>query len=812
MRNAKRNISLLAACALFTTALPASADTSATTANAAVYSAAQPGFIANAGQLDGPAVLYTRTPDCAAYFEPQAVLFDRPPTAADGRGIAVRVSFPASAGQARLEAAVPRRACVNVVRGSDPSQWRTGLATYGEVRYHAIAPGADLVYRLAEGRLKYDVELAAGVSPGRAVLRYEGTERLELDAQGGLLIHTAVGTLYEQPPVLYQEVGGMRVPVRGGYRIAGQRDLSFWAAGYDERQPLVVDPGIRWSTYLGGSGVDYGMSLTADASGNLIVVGSTTSSNMPTTAGAYQRTKLALDDAFVAKLSSDGRTLLWATLLGGAGADYAQRVALDGNGNIYLAGGTGSSDFPTTAGAFQRSYGGGSYDVFVAKLSANGGSLLYASYLGGSLDEMPYGVALDGSGNLVVGGYSGSTNFPTTAGVVKSLISRSFANTTDGFVAKFNAAGSALLYCTFVGSNQSDDVVCALALDASGRAVVVGYTSAPDFPTTAGAVDRTYSAGLEAFVAKLNDNASAYVFSTYLGGIGSERARAVALDGSGSVYVAGGTTSSDFPTTAGAFQRTVNSSTWDGFVARLTADGSALLYCTALGGNAADECTGLALRSDGVAVVTGVAQSTNFPTTSGAARSSNAGGYDAFATALTANGAGLLYSTYLGGSGTDWGSAVALTVSGNVVVTGYTDSGAFPTTAGAHDVSINSSGAGAYDVFVTALDVGLSPPSTTGVGDGVSGTLGELTTAPNPFRSTTAISLVLARPTQVGVRIFDMQGRLVREFARLDLGAGSRSLTWDGRDSAGREVSPGRYIVAVTSDAGRSVAPVVRLR
>jgi len=812
MRNAKRFTGLLAACAL-TMAHPASSDVRPVPTAPVPTAATQLGFIANQGQIEGPAVYYARTSDCAAFFEPGSILLDRSPGKPGERGVALRVSFPN--GKASVEAADPRGARVSTFLGSDPRQWRSAVETFGEVRYHAIAPGADLVYRMAGGRLKYDCVLEPGVDPARAVLRYQGAERLELAADGGLLIHTGAGTLYEQPPALYQEVAGRRVPVRGGYQITGSRDLSFWATGYDPTLTLVVDPSLLWSTFLGGDGADKANAVTTDGNGNLYVVGETASSNFVTTPGVYSRTRSGSSDVFVTKLSPDGASVIWSTLLGGLGLDVGRGVALDASGNVYVCGQTASSNFPVTSAAFQRTHGGDLWDAFVAKLSPTGAALLYATYLGGNAAD--YGVALrvDAAGCAVVGGITGSSNYPTTAGVVVPGFSPSLFDAANGFVTKLNAAGSAPVFSTYIGTSNGVDMLNGLALDNAGQAVVVGWTVSASYPTTAGAYDRTFTGASnthEAFVTKLNGSGTAYVFSTFLGGSQSDDATGVALDAQGKVYVTGRTLSGDFPVSAGAFDASFDASLgnyWDGFVCRLSADGAALEYGTYFGGSNHEEPYGIAVGAGGQAVVCGYTSSSGFPATSGACDASYNGGQDAFLLTLAADGRSLLYATFLGASGTDLANAVTVNPSGQAVVVGATDGAAFPTTSGAYDTGHNSPGS--HDSFVAALGVELGASPTAVPGSTPDG-LQLAAPAPNPFQSLTSLSLTLPGPDDITVRVLDIQGREVITLAHGTLAAGQHRWTWDGTDTSGNPVGAGRYFLDVAGNGWNQARGVVRLR
>lgn len=784
------------------------ATTSFASANAPLPHPAVAGFIANQGQFDGPARLYTQTRDCAAYFEPHSVTLDRAPDARSRQGVAIRVTFPASRGAAALEPGQPRSDRTNVFAGSDRSRWRTSLPTYDQVRYRSISEGADLLYYLTDGRLEYDVQLAPQADLSKVALRYRGAQRLEIDPDGALRIHTAAGVLYEKAPVLYQEKDGVRTVVRGGYRLRGHDELGFWAANYDRSAPLVVDPGVAWSTYLGGSGADDAYGVASDVSGNVYIVGCTGSTNYPTTTGVYQATKAAGLDVVVTKLRSNGTSVMWSTCIGGAGDDFGRGIALDASGNIYITGNTASADFPTTSGAYSRSLHQGVFDGFVTKLSSSGNSLVYSTYVGASWDDYPRGIAVDATGAATIAGFTNSVDWPTTAGAVKATRTPSMFDGADGFVVKLNAAGSGLVYSTYLGTNGGTDEIFALALDALGRANVTGWTVSSTFPTTTGAFSRTAMGQHDVFVTRLNATGTGYAFSTFLAGTGYDEAFGIAVGADDGVYVTGRTTSPDFPTSSAAFQRSLSTTNYyDIFVTKLVANGAALGYSTYIGGGGNECGNAVSVSTSGYAAVTGTTDATNFPVTGGALGTSSAGGIDAFALALNPLGSQLSYSGYLGGSGTESGMGIVVRTGGHVTVVGCTNSNNFPAVS-AYDPSQNS--AGADDCFASDFDMGIVTGAAAVVDELLS--LHLTSAAPNPFRAGTTLDFTLTQRMHVSARVIDVQGRLVRVLEDSDLESGHHALAWDGRDGSGSEVGAGIYHIEFATPEGRSARSVVRLR
>ena len=483
-----------------------------------------------------------------------------------------------------------------------------------------------------------------------------------------------------------------------------------------------------FSTFLGGSLDENNLALgavTVDVAGNSYVVGNTNSSDFPATAGAFDSSHNGGSDAFVAKFNPDG-TLAWATFLGGSGDDNARDVAVDTAGNVYVTGGTQSSNFPTTAGAFDTTLAGFE-DAFIAKLNPAGAALTYSTYVGGASgtpgtigSDFGQAIAVDASGNAFVTGLTVSTDFPTTAGAFQTSISNpgGFIE-IDAFVLKLNPAGSSLVYSTYLGGSNRDFGADDIVLDALGNAYVVGATRSSNFPVTAGVFQPTSGGFDDGFVTKLNPTGSGLIYSTYLGGGGNfgERVSHIALDSAGNAYVTGRTPATNFPTTTGAFQTTYGGGSYDSFVAKLNNTATALLFSTFLGGSGAETndvgAAGIALDNSGNVILAGTTTSTNFPTTAGAFQTTLNGPQDAFVAKLNATGSTLIESTYIGGSGSDRVDLMALGSDGAVYLTGATNSTDFPTTAGAFDTTHN----GGFDAFVAKnvfLSTGAanSPPGT----------------------------------------------------------------------------------------------------
>ncbi len=583
----------------------------------------------------------------------------------------------------------------NYFRGNDPSKWRSNVSQYAKVRYRNVYPGVDVVYYGNQGQVEHDFIVAPGADPSAIRLGFEGAEKLSIDAQGALVLASKEGEVHLQKPVIYQEVEGVRKEIRGGYRLKGSNQVGFELGEYDSAKPLIIDPALVYSTYLGGSNGEIGKGIAVDAAGNAYVTGRTSSTDFPTTPGAFQTTFGGFDDAFVTKLNPEGSELVYSTYLGGSDEDAALAIAVDSSGNAYVTGETFSTNFPTTPDAFQTTLGGAS-DAFVTKLNLAGSDLVYSTYLGGTRNDSGEAIGVDSTGNAYVAGETISADFPTTPDAFQTT----FSDTPffDAFVTKLNLADSDLVYSTYLGGSLND-VASGIAVDSSGNAYVTGETRSTDFPTTPEALQTTLGGASDAFVTKLDPTGSGLLYSTYLGGSAGDRSFAIAVDTTGNTYVTGDTRSTDFPTTTDAFQTALGGAS-DAFVTKLNPTGSSLVYSTYLGGAFNDSGKAIAVDSASNAYVTGETSSSNFPTTPDAFQTDFGGVADAFVTKLNAAGSDLVYSTYLGGSGSDRGGGIAVDGAGNAYVTGETFSTNFPTTPGAFQTTFG----GFADAFVAKIN------------------------------------------------------------------------------------------------------------
>ncbi len=647
----------------------------------------------------------------------------------------LRMSLGGSAERPAGVGIKPVPGSIHYLIGSDPKEWRTNQSAYSSVKFERVYPGIDLVYGGSE-QLEYDFLVFPGADPDVISLEFSGAHRMQLDDAGNLVFSLGSQTLQHRKPRVYQLSGQVRHEVSGRYRRRGAQRVGFEIGAYDHTLPLVIDPVVSYGTFLGGAGNDGAFSVARDFAGNLYVAGITASAAFPLTTGfAPGRTFSGATDAFVAKLNPQGTALVYATYLGGSDQDAAMAIAVDAQGNAYLTGGTNSKDFPVTSGAAQPRFGGtgGSSlppftspagDGFVAKLGPSG-TLVYSSYLGGTGIDQGYGIAVDASGAAFVAGATSSPNFPVTPGVLQPALH----GYSDVFVARINPAGTSLLYSTYLGGSL-ENYAFALGLDSSGNAYVTGITSSGDFPVTSGAFQSRHAGDATGFVAKLNSTGTALAYSTYLGGNNVTYAYGLAVDGSGSAYVTGATTSTDFPTTAGTYQRRAKPGGQGGdvFVTRFAPSGNALMFSSVFGGNGPDFGRAIALDPSGDVYVTGSTgpygngRILDFPTTVDAAQRCGIANPTAFLVRLSAGGAALKYSSYLGGSGgASSGAAIALGPEGKVYLAGSTGAADFPTAGsplqaafGGGSRSFDSTNLYAFagDAFLAQMDLTIQSPFT----------------------------------------------------------------------------------------------------
>jgi len=609
---------------------------------------------------------------------------------------------------------------VNYFIGNDPKKWRTNVPTYAKVRYHNVYPGVDLEYHgNQDGQLEYDfivapgadanaiaLDVGAGLVPTRG--RPQGSP-LRVDANGDLVIPAKGGEVRFHKPQVYQEQSTVDSPQltgqnetrkpkvvnrqsaivnrqcrQGHFRMDAQNRVRFELGHYDHSRPLVIDPALTFSTYLGGSGAvisgSTGNAMVSDGYGYIYITGSTSQTDFPTV-NPLQASLAGGQNLFVARLTPTGR-FVFCTFLGGNGEDFGEAIAVDSGGSIYLTGATSSSNFPVLH-ALEPSPKSVAGHAFVTKLNSIGSQLLYSTYLGGSDSDIGNGIAVDVQGNVTVAGNTSSADFP--------MMNPIQANPTGAFVSKINETDSAFVYSTFLGGSGGTSAN-AVALDPPGNAYITG-SSAPNFPVTPGAYQTSCTKPGPiapspecAFVAEVNAAGTVLVYATYLSGSNNDAGFGIAADSSGDAYVTGYTTSPDFPT-ASAAQGTL-AGLQDAFVSKLNATGTALVYSTFLGGSEQVNGSGLsggnaiALDPSRNAYVTGWTNTTNFPLVNPIQTTNNAVGTaeneTAFVAELNPSGSAWVYSTYLGGNVYDVGNSIATDPSLNAWVIGSTSSTDFP--------------------------------------------------------------------------------------------------------------------------------------
>lgn len=728
-------------------------------------------FVPNLGQWDHPAAYVARFGGMTVFLEERGWSFslvEHEPSddarmqqaAADepaARGVGVRMTFVgARAAEWTPESRLP--GVHHYFVGRDESKWRRDVPLYASVHYGSLYEGIDVRAREHDRHFEYDLLLAAGADLDRVEVVVEGAHGLHVDAGGGIVLATALGPVRMPPPVSWEVgAGDERRAIECRFVVRGPDRFGFFAPGRDPSWAMVVDPGLVWATLLGGASDEECTSLAVAGTGDVIVAGATFSVGFPTTPGVFSGSFLGgAYDAFVTRLASDGASLVFSTFFGGSSGDWVYDVAVDAQGNVTTTGTTGSSNFPVTAGSFSTSINGLA-DLFVASLAPDGSSVLYATYLGGSGNDGVSAIALDAQGGAVVVGHTRSADFPTTPGAFDT--SWTFGN-SDGFVTRLSPTGQSLVYSTYLGGADMDEIVD-VSVDAQGAVTVVGETVSTNFPTTVGAYDTSYNGGIsygDAFVTRLSPTGSTLQFSTYLGGSGDDGAYSLAVDAQGAITIVGYTKSTNFPVSIGAFDATFNGGGEDAFVTRLSASGATLVWSTFLGGADGERAAAVAVDPQAQATVVGYTRSANFPVTVGAYDTSYNGpnGLDGFVSRLASTGARLVYSSFLGGTANDVPLAVALDDAGAATLAGNTFSANFPTTAGCFDPNLG----GPSDAFVARLDLlptGVSPFGSSS--PGCSGALAmSVTSMPQVGNASFSLICGNAAPATVGLVAFAAAG------------------------------------------------------
>lgn len=674
----------------------------------------------------------------------------------------VSMQFVDASGAVGIEAGEQMAGKINYMVGNDASKWKTDVATYGDIAYAGLYPGVDLEYTGSDGLLKGTYSVAAGVDPGVVRWQYLNAQKVSVDAAGNLQIVVSGGadaealTLTEHAPVAWQDVDGQRVSVAVSYVVAEDGSIEFAVGAYDAKQPLIIDPTITYSTYLGGNSRDYGGGIGVDSAGNIVVAGSTESTNFPTM-NPLQATCAScangLADVIVSKFNPAGSALIYSTYLGGDGNDGTVDMQVDPDGNAYVTGQTDSTNFPT-ANAY-RATPMGLYDVFLFKLNAAGNALVYSTYLGGTGPDFVYSLEiLSGpSGyDAYVSGTTISTDFP----LLNAYQGVFGGGGSDLFITRFYSSGSQLVYSTYLGGNQSEESE-GLDVDALGNAYIAGYTISPNYPTV-NAFQSTYGGNGDAFLSKLGPTGNVLVYSTYLGGVNQDVASDVAVDALGEAVVTGDVETGGFPL-QGAVQPVYGGGDEDAFVTKFNAAGNGLVYSTYLGGGAGPGLYGgrdrgsiVAVNTAGEAFVSGYTYSNNFPLanafqgTYGGTCDAVAGG-DVFLTKINTGGTALSYSSYLGGSCDESPFGIVAQDNGDIYLTGMTTSTNFPR------VNAYQQNKGALsDLFITKIQDAAGPtPTATVTGVVPSATATRTATAVVPTSTATSTGTAIV-PTSTATR------------------------------------------------------------
>ncbi len=717
-------------------------------------------FEANQGQTAPQVKFISRGPGYRAYLTADGMVLSLRSSATNsaaaqdstavtrGKRAAIQIRLVGALSNPAVIGEDPQPGRMNYFIGNDARKWRRNVPTYGQVRYKNIYRGIDLVYYGNHEQLEYDFAIAPKADPRQIRFEITGASNVQVAADGSLALQTEIGVAHFQVPLVYQDVKGSRVPVKGSYSLLDSNHVQFEVANYDTEKSLIIDPVLIYSSYLGGTGSEQPSGIAVDANGNVYVAGSTDSTDFPL--GTIGLLPSGSPHVYIAKLDPTGSHLIYADYLGGSSQDYGYALALDASSNVFVTGSTASSDFPMVQ-PFQGTYPG-SFNAFLSKVSSDGSSLLYSSYFGGNGSDIPSGVAVDQSGNIVLAGYTSSTNL-TTANAFQSSASPNQGGTYGqyGFLTKFAPNGASLIYSTYFGGSsnvalncggtpcwpQPSTSIAALAIDAGGDAYLTGSTNTYNFPVTQGAYLTTNSSQMNTsigFVSKFT-SAGSLQYSTYFYGSSGLQVNitGIAADSAGSAYITGAALSDGtFPVTSTNIcdPGTQGWACSYAFVTKFDNAGATLLYSTFLGPNNGAIPYAVALDGNNDAYVLAFTSGGTFNSVDGIEPYS--GGNDLLITEIDASGTTQVFATYFGGSGDEQPTpaGLALDANGNLYIAGVTTSTDLPVTPSAYQsasagntdsfiVKMNSQSAPAVTLKPTSLQFALQAIGTTGAAQNV---------------------------------------------------------------------------------------------
>lgn len=608
----------------------------------------------------------------------------------------VRVTFPGSNSDVSIYGGKLLSYKTNYFMGNDPDNWHRRIDNYRSVHYREMYEGIDLRYYGNSNLLEYDFVVQPGADLQAIRVRYSGADSLYVDTDGRLIVATKLGSVIENSPYVYQVIDDKIVPIGCSFEILDETTFGFDIdPTFDPESPLIIDPVLDYSSFLGGSFNDYGRAIAVDAEGSAFVTGYTTSSDFPLENAAdsqYHGGGTSGYDVTVTRFSVKGDSILYSTYLGSeTGDDRGEAISVRPDGRVCLIGSTDGTDYPT-ANPYQSSNQGGR-DMFITELSAMGDTIVYSSYLGGLDDDYGRDIQIDNGGSIHFVGYTYSSDFPLSA----TPLDNSLGGTRDAVFGHLSADGTTLDYSTFFGGSDNE-AATGLQVDSStGDIWFAGYTLSTDLPL-ANAFDSSFGGGSgygDVFAARFDPVGDSLVFSTYYGGSNDEFCLGLAIDADGNSYLTGTTLSEDFPL-VGEIDSNL-AGIYEAFLAQIAPLGDTLQFSTYLGGGSTDFGTAITIGEDYFASVTGNTGSFDFPTKN-AYQMFKEANTDAFLLCYDFIGDSLVYGTFLGGRGFDFGYDIAVDTGANVFVTGQTGSVDFPIDGGAQ-----TGLGGGYDAFVTKL-------------------------------------------------------------------------------------------------------------
>ena len=652
-------------------------------------------FIENAGQWQGGALFQATTRDGILWVAEDGLWLSK--LVPEQGWINIRLTFEGQNLAARIEPFVRQAAVVSYFQGNDPDNWHGAVPVWGGIRIRDLYPGVDLLLTGQNGQVIPQFVGAGAID--RITMEVEGAD--EVVVHGGEFHFATPAGPFTWPLPSSETPLTLNISDEVAVTLDSQHSaLTPQPAGLTNGSPLI------FGTFIGGQDVlpDVPNATDVDSEGNVYSTGYTEAAVFPNEPGLTPQHGI---DVIITKLLADGSDLAYAIHINPSAfnqPDYGYGILVNDGGEAYVVGETHSFDFPITPDAMDPTFDEG--DAFFLKVAADGASLLYSTFLGGSDLDGARSLAQDSQGNFYLTGQTWSADYPVTT-CLNPPPAPCHKGVRDAFVTKLNPNGNAILYSTILGGDVQEQGQ-AIAVDSIGRATITGWTNSSTYPTTGGAYDESYNGQFDAFVTKINAAGTALVYSTFVGGDNEDRANAIILHDNGNVTLTGTTLcpcTTPFPTTAGAYDTSHNGG-YDGFVAELTGDGSGLAFSTFLGGAAEERGYGLMLTTAGSIAVTGMTESSVFPLTPDALDNTLGGSRDAFLTILNGSGSQVDYSTFLGGSEEDEGSLVVPGPQGSLILAGTTRSADFPVTPGAYNTALN----GDYDIFIIKLDLGFGPP------------------------------------------------------------------------------------------------------